>query len=82
MRMQYQQYFPVIKEQMDHYLIETHVLGELVKQLIAASNQFYNFNALHLYQLNTMFFFSIKMYAKKFYIGLSAEAPVKKVHKR
>ena len=76
MRMQYQQHFPVIKEQRDHYLIETHVLGELVKQLIAASNQFYNFYVLHLYQLNTMSFFY------KFWIGLSAEAPVKKVHNR
>ena len=65
-----------------HYLIETHVLGELVRQLIAASKQFYNFYALHLYQLNTMSFFSINTYSKKFCLGLSAEAQVKKVHNR
>ena len=66
MRMQYQQYFLVIKTKAP--LLDRNTCARCTgKQLIAASNQFYNFNAFHLYQLNTMSFFSIKMYSKILY---------------
>ena len=69
MRMQYQQYFLVIKTKAP--LLDWNTSARWTgKQLIAASNQFYNFYALHLYHKNVL------------YIRLSAEAPAKKRHNR